>query len=484
MGFLDKYPYTDFHELNLDWIIGLIKELNETMDEWTAINKIKIGGTWDISKAYEPWTIVDDGNFGYLSIQAVPAGTLLTNTDYWLLVANYSGVIIALQTRVAALESTVGDASSGLVKQTDDNTNDITLLNSSVSTLTGNVSNLATLVNTSNVVDGKIICIGDSYLQGYNPDGDTTPWGTHLMNFLNKTASDVYSYADGGCGFVAIGQNGNRFEDLIRTAANDVSFDNKDVSLIIIGGGFNDAANGASNSDLSTRFGNCESLISANFVNAKTVVAFMGAAQSPEVLVTYDKLYNAIMRYNNNAQIHNMSYIYDVGIALKGAGNTLGSDGIHPNNDGQVIIAKAIYNFILNGNTIGFKHFFDYTGINLYAIADDKTVLLDFFSNEDNYMTIANYTCNGANLILEYNVEDLGFKPILGASYLTFWTKNMIRANGNYYFVDCYTKLTWDGKIRFYPHAIADDHSGYLSVTNVDLFVVLPQVVVLPRFLM
>ena len=472
-----KYPYTDIHELNLDFVLNKIKELNDTMDEWTALNKIKIGGTWDISKAYEPWTIVDDGTNGYLSIQAVPEGILLTNTDYWMLIANYSGVIIALQSRVTALENTVGDNTSGLVKDVNDNTADI-------STLQTSVSNLNTLIKTVNVLDGKIVCIGDSYLQGYNPDGDTTPWGTRLQAMLNKSSSDVKIYADGGCGFEAVGQNGNRFEDLLTTAAADSSFDNKDVSLVILGGGFNDAANGASNSTLNTRFGNCETIISNNFVNAKTVVAFMGAAQSPEVLVTYDKLYNAIMRYNNNAQLHNMSYIYDVGIALKASGNTLGSDGIHPNDDGQIIIAKAIYNFIANGNTIGFKQMFDYTSINIFALVDDKNVLLDFFLNQDNAISLAAFTCDGASMIYEYNIEDLGLKPILGASYTCFWTKNMIRANSKYYFVDCYTRLTWDGKLRFYPHAISDDHSGYLSLTNLDKFIVLPQIVTLPRMIM
>lgn len=32
MGFFDKYPYTDFHELNLDWLLAKMKEIDENLD--------------------------------------------------------------------------------------------------------------------------------------------------------------------------------------------------------------------------------------------------------------------------------------------------------------------------------------------------------------------------------------------------------------------------------------------------------------------
>lgn len=37
MGFLNKYPYTDFHELNLDWTLKIVKDLMTAVDgleEW------------------------------------------------------------------------------------------------------------------------------------------------------------------------------------------------------------------------------------------------------------------------------------------------------------------------------------------------------------------------------------------------------------------------------------------------------------------
>lgn len=104
-----KYPYTDMHEMNLDWILRIIKELDREVDEFVAFNKITFAGTWDGS-AYPKWTIVDDGaGNGYLSIQAVPANVPLSNTDYWLPVSQYTALYNAFDARISALENIVGN---------------------------------------------------------------------------------------------------------------------------------------------------------------------------------------------------------------------------------------------------------------------------------------------------------------------------------------------------------------------------------------
>lgn len=472
MEFFNKFPYTDFHELNLDWVLKMIKELDQEWDEFKVLNTITLAGTWDISKNYPKYAIVEDSGNGYLSIKPVPPGIAISNLDYWLPVGTYASAISALNTRMNTAESNITTLQ-----------NNVSTLNGTVSGHTTQIGNLTTLVNTSNVVDGTIICIGDSYLQGYNPDGDTTPWGTYLRTFLGKTSSTLKSYADGGAGFVNPGQSSKRFEDLLTDAVNDSSFNNKDVSLIIFGGGWNDAAVNASAADIDTRIGNCRTIINNNFANAKAVVAFIGAGQYPEGTVTYTTYYNTIHRYGNSAAFNNMSYLNNIGSALKCCGDRLASDGIHPTDVGQQFIAMAIANFIREGDSIGLYQNFSYAASNdIYALTTNETVLVNFYLNHDYNVNFPTYAANGATEILELNLNNLGVKPLMGNAYTCFWTKGMIKTSDNhYYFVDCYTRVHYDGKWHFYPIALSDDHTGFLNLTNVIMFTILPQIVTLPR---
>ena len=108
LGFFDKYPYTDFHDLNLDWVIKAIRDLAAEVHNWEVVNKISYGGDWDITKQYPAWTIVCvNGTEGYISIKPVPAGVNYDNTDYWRLVADFTVQLAGIAQRVTDLENTV-----------------------------------------------------------------------------------------------------------------------------------------------------------------------------------------------------------------------------------------------------------------------------------------------------------------------------------------------------------------------------------------
>ena len=97
MGLFDQFPYTNFHELNLDWLLKLVKELNSTVENFIALNTIKYADPiqWNITTQYEPNTIVIDPLTGtaYLSTKPVPAGVSLSNEEYWTVVFDLSEFI-------------------------------------------------------------------------------------------------------------------------------------------------------------------------------------------------------------------------------------------------------------------------------------------------------------------------------------------------------------------------------------------------------
>ena len=87
MGLFDHFPYTNFHELNLDWMLNALRELEHTIDQFVAINALKYADPiqWNITTQYEKNTIVIDPLTGtaYISVQAVPSGVALTRDEYW-----------------------------------------------------------------------------------------------------------------------------------------------------------------------------------------------------------------------------------------------------------------------------------------------------------------------------------------------------------------------------------------------------------------
>lgn len=104
MGVFEHFPYTNFHDLNLDWVVQLIRKLDgnvEDLDKWAAQHEIdykdlarKVEGLinhlvdailpWDSSQEYLIYSIVSWEGSNYIAIQDVPVGVMITNTDYWV----------------------------------------------------------------------------------------------------------------------------------------------------------------------------------------------------------------------------------------------------------------------------------------------------------------------------------------------------------------------------------------------------------------
>ena len=107
MGFFDNFPYTNFHEINLDWLLQAMKNLDASVREYMAVNKVGFGGIWDITKQYPAYTVVANGSQSYISLKPVPAGVDIENTEYWQLLADLDPRIGPLIEEVSRLTTDI-----------------------------------------------------------------------------------------------------------------------------------------------------------------------------------------------------------------------------------------------------------------------------------------------------------------------------------------------------------------------------------------
>ncbi len=149
MGLFDQFPYTNFHELNLDWLLKMVKELNTKIENFVALNTIKYADPiqWNITTQYEANTVVVDPQSGtaYISSKPVPTGVAITNTDYW-------SVIFTLDIISANKNLTLRDDGSNVLATFASNAGDWLLWN-------------GTLYKVS-----QAIAVNEAYVSGYNLD--------------------------------------------------------------------------------------------------------------------------------------------------------------------------------------------------------------------------------------------------------------------------------------------------------------------------
>lgn len=113
--FKNEYPYTNIHEMNLDWVIKNVQEIRALVDKY-IINYEQITFadpiTWNYAVAYPMHTIVLTQDFNaYLSKQDVPSYTQLNNSDYWLQIGDFFQYIEKALSNLAYNESTRDSAS-------------------------------------------------------------------------------------------------------------------------------------------------------------------------------------------------------------------------------------------------------------------------------------------------------------------------------------------------------------------------------------
>ena len=98
----------------------------------------RIMGEYNNETAYEALDIVTSGGVGYISRQPVPAGTAVTNKDYWAMWGSGNALIDSLTQRVSTNENDISSLETGL-QQTNQN---LQTTNQNLQTTNQNLENL------------------------------------------------------------------------------------------------------------------------------------------------------------------------------------------------------------------------------------------------------------------------------------------------------------------------------------------------------
>lgn len=87
MGLFENFPYTNFHELNLDWLLKNMLDLKSQLDNYGQVVENflpSFHGNWNESTNYPALSVVLNGGVYYQAKKDVPAGVATSNSEYWL----------------------------------------------------------------------------------------------------------------------------------------------------------------------------------------------------------------------------------------------------------------------------------------------------------------------------------------------------------------------------------------------------------------
>lgn len=213
---------------------------------------------WSALTTYHFFDAVHDAaGASYVAIKPeVPAGTELTDEDYWFLwadpnsqfadlselVKTYNGRITQNTADIATkapnnhasedITYGVGNAANyGHVRLATDDTPLTSGANEGIAVTPKVLKTFASkAIDFSNTV---VVAFGDSITHGYGlPNPTTDCWPAKLCAQLNST---LYNYAIDGANFSSGG-----IANQVTTAGNDSKFDNSSVGLVLFGAGIND----------------------------------------------------------------------------------------------------------------------------------------------------------------------------------------------------------------------------------------------------
>ena len=124
MAFYDKFPYTNFQEINLDRIIQQLVEVREGLQFVIDNASLKYADPiqWNITQQYQANTVVIDPATGiaYISTKPVPDNILITDTGYWTPIFDLSSLFSDLEDDIRNVSDDIRNVSDALTQEVTD----------------------------------------------------------------------------------------------------------------------------------------------------------------------------------------------------------------------------------------------------------------------------------------------------------------------------------------------------------------------------
>lgn len=121
MAFYDKFPYTNFQELNLDRLIQELMIVKNKLDFVIENASLKYADPiqWNITHQYQANTVVIDPETGiaYISTKPVPDNILITDTGYWTPIFDLSTFFDDTEQAIEALQQAVDTVNGDLTAE-------------------------------------------------------------------------------------------------------------------------------------------------------------------------------------------------------------------------------------------------------------------------------------------------------------------------------------------------------------------------------
>lgn len=285
-------------------------------------NSVDGSARWESNVVYDPLTYVTLTNgHMYISKKQVPAtvGTPASNADYWLDVGSYNGFIDELQSEIDTINNVT-------IPAVDDRIDEI--------------------------LEDKVICIGDSYAMDSTAGG--TSWATYIGQ---RYGNRVTLLRQGGTGFASdyIPSTNVNWLSMLTEYANTLSNTQKNaVKQIVVVGGANDGNvlrdALATGSQIKARITQFITYCETTFPNAIVKIAFVGWHRQK---LRYDS-YRAVRDLYSSASSENAnSAYYANGESIMHVSTFINDvDLVHPTLVASQYLAEFVDSVIQNGNYV------------------------------------------------------------------------------------------------------------------------------------